>query len=121
MYLLLLFKSSNRDTYLYHTTVVLMLRIQHRTVLSNFFTKQYFFLNSNPEQYFMYAQIKDLPCLKYCPISVESHLILNLRNKKRIQKKVCHQQRPFTNNSINTTFFKGFVIQDYVKAYSTAK
>ena len=31
-----------------HITIVLALRAQYRTLLSNFFTKQYFFLNYNP-------------------------------------------------------------------------
>ena len=31
-----------------HITIILVLHTQHRTLLCNFFMKQYFFLNSNP-------------------------------------------------------------------------
>ena len=34
-----------------HIVIILTLRAQHRTLLSIFFTKQYFFLNSNPAKY----------------------------------------------------------------------
>ena len=44
MYLLSLFKSQNYD----HIAIALALYAQKRTLLSIFFKKQYFFLNSNP-------------------------------------------------------------------------
>ena len=34
-----------------HIVIILTLRVQHRTLLSIFFTKQIFFLNSNPAKY----------------------------------------------------------------------
>ena len=44
----------NRDIFFDQITIVLAPHAQHRTLLSDFFMKQYFFLNSNPVPYFMF-------------------------------------------------------------------
>ena len=50
MYILLLFELQNlRHLFINHIAIVLVLCAQHRAVLFNFFMKQYFFLNPNPD------------------------------------------------------------------------
>ena len=49
MYLLLFFKSKSGTVIYDNIMIILALRAQGRTILYNFITKQFFFLNSNPE------------------------------------------------------------------------
>ena len=70
MYLLLLFKSKSETPIYHHIAVVLALGKQHKTLLSNFFTKQYANLKIS---LYVRVHIKIIP-RKFC--------ILNPRNSR---------------------------------------
>ena len=71
----------NSDTLIYdHIDIVLALCAQHRSLLSNFFTKQYFFLNSNPDFHYFSKNVNGPSC--WMGISGQNNLCNSIHQKK---------------------------------------